>query len=78
MFQEISGNVIGNVIKDSREYVIKDSGECFRGFQGMFKKIPGNIQANSGQCYRRFRGMFQGIPGNNQENPGESKFRFIS
>ena len=54
MFQEILGNVI------------KDSAECFRGFQGMFEKIPGN--------FRRFQGMLLKILENVRADSGESKF----
>ena len=31
--------------------VIKDSGECSRGFQGMFEKIPGNVPEDSREYY---------------------------
>ena len=41
--------------------VIKDSGECSRGFQGMFEKISG---------------MFQKIPENNIKDSGERSSRF--
>ena len=62
----------GNLFHDSRECyyfkipenVEKDSGECSRGFQGMFKKIPGNVRKDSTECSRRFRGMLEKIPGN--------------
>ena len=44
--------------------VIKDSGECSRGFQGMFEKISGNVQnipgnviKDSGECSSRFLGI---------------------
>ena len=56
--------------------VIKDSGECFRGFPGMFEKIPGNVQEDSGECCRRFRGMFQRIPGNVLEESRECSSGF--
>ena len=42
MFQRIPGNVI------------KDSGECSGGSQGMFKQIPGNVQEDSGESKFRF------------------------
>ena len=42
MFQRISGNVE------------EDSGECSRGFRGMFKKIPGNDQEDFGKSKFRF------------------------
>ena len=32
-------------------------------FQGMLKKIPGNVQEDSGERSTRFRGMFEKIPG---------------
>ena len=51
----------GNFSKDSRGS---------RGFWGMLKNIPRNVQEDSGECSRRFRGMLKKIPGNVQEDPG--------
>ena len=42
MFEEIAENV-----QD-------DSGECSRGFRGMFKKIPGEAQEDFGESKFRF------------------------
>ena len=46
--------------------VIKDSGECSRGFHGMFEKIPGN--------FRRFQGILLKILENVRADSRESKF----
>ena len=44
--------------------VEEDSGECSRGFQGMFEEIPGNIRRDSVEYTRKFRGMLKKISGN--------------
>ena len=57
--------------------MLKDSGECSKGFREMFEQIPVNVQDDSGECSKRFGEMFKMIPGNVQEDSRKSKFRFI-
>ena len=45
-FQKIPGNAI------------KDSGEYYQRFWGVFKKIPGNVRKDPGECSGKLRGMF--------------------
>ena len=52
------------MLKKIPRNIEEDSGECSRGFRGMFEKIPGNVPEDSGKCSRRFREMFKKIPGN--------------
>ena len=49
-------NILGNVEEDS--------GESWRRFWGMLKKIPGKVRKDSGECSRRFREMLKKISGN--------------
>ena len=61
-------NILGNVEEDS--------GESWRRFWGMLKKIPGKVRKDSGECSRRFREMLKKIPGNVEEDSGECSKRF--
>ena len=58
MLTRISGNLL------------KDSGQCSRGFRGMFEEIPGNTLEDTGECLRglRFRGMLAKILKNTQKD----------
>ena len=60
--EEDSGNIPGNVSKDSRN-VQEDSRECSIGVQGMFKKSQGNVQEDCREYARGFRGILKKIPG---------------
>lgn len=44
--------------------LIWHSGECWKRFRVMVKKIPGNGQEDARKCLRRFRGMVKNISGN--------------
>ena len=80
MFTMIPGNLLEDSGKLSHFSIQgnarEDSGECYRRFLGMFKKIPGDVQEDSGECYQRFQIMLSKIPGNVQENSGECAERF--
>ena len=63
----IKGNVLGNVREDTWKCSgngIKDSGECSRRFQGMFKKILSNVLEDFRGCLRIFQGMLKKIARN--------------
>ena len=67
--EEDSGNIPGNVSKDSRN-VQEDSRECSIGVQGMFKKSQGNVQEDCREYARGFRGILKKIPGLFKKIPG--------
>ena len=57
-------NIPGNAREDSVKFqkiprnAIKDSGEYYQRFWGVFKKIPGNVRKDPGECSGKLRGMF--------------------
>ena len=80
MFTMITGNLLEDYRKLSQFSIQgnarEDSGEFYRRFLGMFKKIPADVQEDSGECYQRFQIMLSMILGNDQENSRECVERF--